>query len=143
MPTLPCTGGSHTAQEWQKFDQAILAAALEDVTGIQHWVIEDGRDHGEPDKQRAVLRSNGYLVRLHGSQLAVIRRLSSSPRLKPSSTPQTLVTCFRRRSCSLLPARPPRSFKTPPSSTLSRLQPLLGLLASCQVQRPAWSLPLG
>jgi hypothetical protein len=59
MPTLPCTGGSHTAQEWQKFDQAVLAAALEDVTGIQHWVIEDGRDHGEPDKQRAVLRSKG------------------------------------------------------------------------------------
>ena len=44
MPTLQCTytGGSHTSQEWQKFDQAVLAAALEDTTGIQHWMMKMG-----------------------------------------------------------------------------------------------------
>ena len=44
MPTLQYTytGGSHTSQEWQKFDQAVLAAALEDTTGIQHWMMKMG-----------------------------------------------------------------------------------------------------
>ena len=44
MPTLQCTytGGSHTSQEWQQFDQAALAAALEDTTGILHWMMKMG-----------------------------------------------------------------------------------------------------
>jgi hypothetical protein len=41
LPSSALTlGGSHTAQERQKFDQAVLAAALEDTTSIQHWMMK-------------------------------------------------------------------------------------------------------
>ena len=54
----------------------VLAAALEDVMLHPALGDEDGRDHGELAEAARSLPSDGYLVHLHGSQLAVIRRLS-------------------------------------------------------------------